>query len=277
MLHSPTAGVEGLLNGAVNPEIKLATAYQEMKTVDDYVYTIILRMLNNRIKKAEENATSEYSLNNIDYNDGNGAEYVESKLLIARATAVKDFTNTLAKTYRDIIEKYNEEMNSSREEIYPRNWMNKDDRIKTTFKKYPLLVPLLNVIDRESRGVRGNDYRKMVALTNIVTKKKKFECLDSQGKVVKRNWAVFVANKDFYGIFRHSKNNVQKHIQELCKWGILVKLGRTKNGGMLYADGYYTQWDDKLVKHNFLKENKAFVNALRNFKPAYRKRGVAAT
>lgn len=233
--------------------------------MDVRLYRRFRRIVASRISKAEKRAREEMGLDDI---DDQGA--VQGRLFIARMKAVKSIYSALEKVSKFVRRNYKKELSFSGDR-YPRQWMLDDKRIKEKLDTYAI-VEILNYIDWQSRGKKGQQYKDMVDLTDEVTGGKKHKYEDKSGDLVKRDYAVFLTNKKFYEKMTReiglSKGYIQKFLQSFCKSGIFIQLGRCGREGMLYADGFFTQWDNKPRKHTFLKNTREFREALRNFKPA---------
>jgi len=230
-------------------------------TEESILFRALKEELLELIEEAEKAATEKYDLNEI-----GDEEYTREKLFIARSKVVKRFDKDLEKARKWILNNYGAEYRRGGK-WYPRAWMIRDKRIAATIEKYPI-VEILNFIDKESRFKKGQRYKDMVEIAHRVSGGKKH--MAQKGP---RDYASFLVKKDdFYRRISekvgYSKRYVQKFMQAFCECGILIKLGKVdRHGGMIYADGYFTQWGDKKVKHRFLKEkNKSIKQALRNFK-----------
>jgi len=231
-----------------------------MKTEESGLFQDLKHDLKIRIEEAEKEATDQYDL--VEKNDENETR---EKLFIARSKVVKGFDKDLDKAHDWIIKNYGAEYWRGGK-WYPRVWMLRDKRIAATIERYPI-VEILNFIDKESRFKKGQSYKDMVEIADRVTGGKKY--MAPKGPC---DFASFlVETDDFYRRIRkkvgYSQVYIQKFMQSFCECGILIKLGKVdRHGGMLYADGYYTQWGDKLVKHLFLTSEK-HKQALRTFRP----------
>jgi hypothetical protein len=60
------------------------------------------------------------------------------------------------------------------------------------------IIEILNYIDKLTRGKSGYGYKRIVKLTDIVTKGKKHRYVNNKGKVVERDYAVFIVDSLFY-------------------------------------------------------------------------------
>jgi hypothetical protein len=227
--------------------------------------------LHDEIDYSEKKMWIDKDLDSIIDND-----YRNLELFIARSKAVKKFSTALLTTYSDIKDKYGKELRLSKEK-YPTAWMLSDEPVRSisimqNLKRFPLMFPLLNYLFELTRHVRGYDLNQMIKLTDRITGRKKHVYENSKGKIVERDFAIFLTNKEFYRkaekTLGYSEVYIKKFIQAFTACGILKRLGRDGKIGWLYSDGFYTPTQmDRLRKHSFLKDTTAYRRALRNFSP----------
>ena len=214
-----------------------------------------------QIEEAHKATSDHYHLNEI-----NDQEYTREKLFIATSKAVKAWLKDVKQARDYVSKKYKAELRYGAK-WYPRVWMLRDKRIAATLEKYPAVVPILNLIDKESRYKKGPSYKDMVETADRVTGASKYEPPSGKGPY---SFASFFVDAKFYRRIAekvgYSEAYIKKFITSFCECGILIKLGKAdRHGGMLHADGYYVQGGHRLVKQRFLKNSKEFKEALRTF------------
>jgi hypothetical protein len=191
-------------------------------------------------------------------------ESLEDNLLNARRKVVKSGYAAADQLQKHISNYYWKELNYSKEEHWPTKWMLDDKEIKKTIDRYPKLIPVLNYIFNQTRHFKGEQYKEMIRLAGG----KKYRHIDHDGMLIDSDYSAFVTNTEFYEkITKESgrkKIYIQKMIQQFCSSGILQKLGNDGRS-RVYADGYFSPYDDTKRKISFLKKDSRFLKALRNF------------
>jgi len=215
--------------------------HRELENINETISDLFERLI--------ETAESEIS----DYND-------EDNLFYARAKTVKKIKRASDKLFK----KYSRELNFSKEDVYPKKWMIRDVKISSAFERLPLTVNLLNYLFNVNRRIKGDKYKGMVDLADIVT----------GGKTHNNRWnySSFVIDTVFYETiaskFGYSEIYIRKYIKAFKKMGIIKLLGfvETKKVGRnppLYADGYIVDTTIGKRKIHFLKNDKKFRERLR--------------
>jgi hypothetical protein len=253
------------------------------------------RILNYEIKRVEENFEEDKKKGRIDFprkkkppkdtnniqrnisgeedddyeifDDAESPEkYYKIELRYRRKEIIKTFYATLQEMLTYMSREYKQELMSSK--WYEKAWVEQDERIQKTLKKYPYIKKTVDFIDKKNHYLRGKEYQQMVAEVYRLTGGMKYTSNNGS----ERDYAVFVTDKNFYrkitAELECSKINIQKYLQTFCKYGIIKKLCDVGREGTLYADGYYVPYEpDKIRKIRFLKKSPEFIKALRNFKP----------
>jgi len=193
------------------------------------------------------------------YSDDENSSKWDHYIFNARSKTAKELAETIDRLGDIHRQEFKRELSYSKDERYPMNWMLNNKGIAKTLDRYPLVVPLLNHIFNLNRRLRGEDFKAMVQLTDKITGGEKFG---------KHEFASFVADKAFYikveSELDITQITIQKYMQSLCNCGIIQKLGKIRQGGMLYSDGYFVPWRNRHRKASFLKETPDFKRSLRN-------------
>lgn len=164
-----------------------------------------------RLKQKEDEARKKHDLKNIDDKD-----YIEHILFPVRREAVKEFFDNTKKRMKNLEEdiRYLKEIfpleMSKKEDMFPLQWMLKDEAIAKTLKKYRI-VKVLNYVLKHRKY-----YRDRIPYEEKLYRKK-------------HPYATFLADNNFYEDMAKdigfSKDSAKKYVYALCKAGI-VKLPR---------------------------------------------------
>jgi len=164
---------------------------------------------------------------------------------------IKRVKKDLNKLLTHIESEYREHLAFSKEDRYPLKWMLNDSRIAVKMERYKYLCPILNYLFNINRRIKGDEYKAMMELS------------DGYQWDDKHDLCVFVADDDFYSnmekVIGCSKATIKKYFRAFIENKILMVVsdkqqGRKAGRRVVYADGYYTKWGDKRVKHHFLNE-----------------------
>jgi hypothetical protein len=179
-------------------------------------------------------------------NDSPIIRAARNKIANSCVKALKDQMNSFEHTFSfDLL--------YSKRKIYPHKWMTVDKKIKDIFKRYPLIVPLLNYLFNYNRYLRGEDFKRQIKFNDEKIGHK----YKSNGK--KYEYSTFITDKDFYDEITHklkcSKRTIQSYLNAFVYMGILSNW-RFGNNRWIYADGYFSKYGDRLRKRHFLTEKK---------------------
>ncbi len=184
----------------------------------------------------------------------------EYLIFMKKATIVKAAYKA-AKTLQAHIEtNHRDELNFSKENSFPRKWM-ENPKIKTATDRCPAFYIILNYINNRNRRWRGEEYRNMIAeaksfIGDVKYKKKNNETNRNR----KHDYSTFLTNNAFYKTMTKetslSKNTIQRYIAAFEHIGYLELLHDGKNKGRLYADGFFVENpDNKKRKISFMIES----------------------
>jgi hypothetical protein len=189
-------------------------------------------------------------------------EQLDLHKLQARSRLIK-----AAKTITDeMFDTYKKELSHSKENIFPMQWMLKDEQIEATLERYKYLCPLLNHLFNLNRRIRGEGLDSMFELNDEVTGSKQHLVATTMKF---HRYASFIGDREFFQdaaqMLDCSVHTIKKYLIALVLAGIVKELGH--HGRMrLYSDGYFTPYgNNNIRKRSFLKNSPEFVEALRNF------------
>jgi len=227
-----------------------------------------VQIVESRIAQAEDNAILE---KNLEVNE----EFRDQELFKARSKAVKAACRALRNADDYIRMKYPHELKYSKENIYPRAWMLKDEKISNVLERYPKTELILNYVFNLNRYIRGDEYKAMTELTERFTKVKAPR-IDPDTRE-DHEFAVVLADHDFYERITRAvdctKIYVQKYLQAFKSVSIFFELGKDEKNRRLYSDGYFVKGkDNTLRKVAFLRNDKRYRDALRSL-PQLLRRG----
>lgn len=191
----------------------------------------------------------------------------DDSIFYARSEAISRFYNSLEDFKKYIRENHRQEL-WAKGEYYPRKWMLKDPRIRSVLERGRLL-DILNFLDKSNLDRKA---KETIKLSKGQTMPRFIESGKHEGEMIEAEYSFILVNAEFYEAVKKelgiSKIYMQKHIQKLCKIGVLKKVMKTGPDGKewLYADGYYVDWNGRPVKKRFLKNNRRVRDGLRNFR-----------
>jgi hypothetical protein len=219
------------------------------------------RRLKKRIKQAEDEACDKFlsSLGNVKLDDEIEQE-IELKKFLARSPAVKKLYADAEWFKNYIKENHGSELNFSKENLFPTQWMRKNKGIKDAMENRSIIINAINHVTNLTRRLSKEERKKMFDLTKSFIGDKKY-----RGK---HRYTVFLADAAFYHkaakAIGCSVSKAKAVITgELVDIGTVRKLGSIATGErgrppVLHADGFIT----KCRKIPFLKNTKKFRQAL---------------
>ena len=177
----------------------------------------------------------------------------------------KEFSG-IPRVKKFIYKNYARELRYSRDEWFPLDWMSKDKKISEVLDQYPMIVKFLNYIFNRNRRLTTKQRNEMAKLTDSITDSEKYNDHD---------YAVFITDKDFFKKaskkLKVSEILLKKYLTAFRKAGFVKLLGQVCTGKAgrspyLYADGYYSPFEDKFRKISFVINSPEIKEGLRNFK-----------
>ena len=202
------------------------------------------------------------------------------RLFHARSKAVKTFSKDLQRSLQYLKKEYRKELNFSKENVFPRDWMKKDMKIRVIIgykdkkdsrkdvkPRYPLFIPLLNYLHNLTRGTKpANDvvYRctSKLMINGYPFDAHKTDTVDDY------QISAFVTDRDFHKAISndlgYAEITIKKHIRGMLHEGLLYKLGNVGNAQLL-CDGYFA--GSYNTKHSSITNCKDTRRALQRFKP----------
>jgi hypothetical protein len=155
---------------------------------------------------------------------------------------------------------HKDKLNFSKENLFPREWMN-HPKIKNSIDRCPSFYVILNHIHNRNRYFRGEEYRNMIAEANSFIPDIKYEKNNGTRYPIRHDYSTFLTNNSFYRDMLKrtglSKNTIQRYLAAFYDIGFLKLLYDGKNKGRLYADGYFVEAPDKRKrKVSFMKKDK---------------------
>ena len=197
------------------------------------------------------------ALDDITFED---AEAQKKHELYIRSKTVKSLVKDYEKSLKYIKLKYKKELNFSKEKRFESmNWIERNHGIQKNLKAFPALIPMLDYLfDLRRRGITQKRIDEM-------------EILSDEKKHNGHTFSCFIADTAFYQKMEKalniSKRTAQRYIKGLIAIGAIRELKNLEHNIKVYADGYYTPFENRFVKHPLLKNNMYFRNGLKAFKP----------
>ena len=181
-------------------------------------------------------------------------------VLSIRSQAVKGLVKDYEQSIKYIKQKYKKEINFSKENRYQSmNWIQRNHGIQKNLESYPLLIPMLDYLfNMRRRGITQKRIDEM-------------DMLSDQRKHNGHPFSCFIADTAFYQKLEKALNikrrTAQRYIKGLIAIGAIREIKNLEHNIKVYADGYYTPFDNRFVKHPLLINNMYFRNGLKAFKP----------
>jgi len=183
----------------------------------------------------------------------------EDSLFLIRSFVIKDAYHAAEQFIQYLKEKYKRELNYSKENIFPLKWMTKDKEIATFINNHSVFLPIINYIHNRNRRASTPDFADMVEQADKLTGGRRY--------FDKYIYSDFYTDKAFYDKMTQkikvSKNLIQTYLAAFAKLGIYKIRYDSGNRGRLYADGYFTEYDNKRTKHSFIKDGNYIKQQLR--------------
>ncbi len=191
---------------------------------------------------------------------GRGVDKAEKEFLFyLESKAITEFYKELENFKKYILETYPGQVWKKRL-WYPRKWMLDDTQISKLLGR-DRIADVLNALEEKQRlfSPEGVQYKNKTK--NATGKRSK-----------SYSYACFITNADFYKKIlpelKMAKITLQKYLTALYKVGALVRLDKTgayeKKNEILYAVGYYSEYNGRPKLNRFLTKTKAIP--LRGFK-----------
>ena len=188
--------------------------------------------------------------------------------LYLRSKAVKGLVRAYQKDYEArlhyIKQRYKKEINFSKENRFQKmaidGWIKRNHGIQKNLESYPLLIPMLDYLFNQRRkGIRQKHINEMSILSD-------------HRKYNGHPFSCFVADNSFYlkmeKALNKKRRTIQRYIKGLIAIGAIREIKNLEHNIKVYADGYYTPFDNgSFIKHPLLKNNMYFRNGLKAFRP----------
>jgi|APSaa5957512622_1039677.scaffolds.fasta_scaffold08538_5 hypothetical protein len=199
-------------------------------------------------------------------------------LLKARSKAVKAFSKELERSLQYLRKAYERELNYSKEDVFPRDWMMRNkgitriigDKENGVKAQYPLLIPLLNCLYNLNRGTKAAQLAENM-IYNCTEKLMIYgHPFDSHNNPTDDYpLSTFVTNGRLYKTIAKeldcSEISVKKHIRGMLQAGLIYNLGKNGRNGRLLCDGYFA--GSYSAKHSSITDCAETRLALQTFKP----------
>jgi len=234
-------------------------------------YEQSVKKLKRDLKRAEAAAITSEDRQLLKAGDRAIEAHINQKQFLARTKVVKKYRADALKLVGHIYEHHDREINWSKEKRYPLEWQANDKKIALVFDERPIIPATLNYLfnyNRWGKGKRGKMQELIAAAMGQPAYDSAYYCEAKQPPL----YAAFKADAGFWAAatatLGYSESRLKAVLNELLQIGVVRKIGSIPTGDRgrppgVYADGYFAEVGDRLVKHPFLKNNQQFRDGLR--------------
>lgn len=206
------------------------------KQYEDNLLDLILREIKGKYQQIKDNAP-----------------FGDEETFKERSELVKGAYDAIGKAQHYLKAEYKDELKYSKGDRFPYNWMLKGE-VHNVIESCESFIPFVNAIHNRTRFPSKQKW----AFNKMIAEQKRF--IPQRLYLQDHTFSTFLTNKDFYDEMTKdthlSKNTIQRYVAAFREMEIYKELYRGKNKGSLYADGYYTKYNDKLQKHSFVTKAK---------------------
>lgn len=237
----------------------------------------IIRIVNNELRRAEEEAKEKYHINAEDIN----TKEATNLLLFARSQVLKPMRTKGILADKFLKSNWPAEYEKIVNEKIPNRWMLDDPLIREgTMRKNKTLMPIMNCLHNMARGASKSDRLEMVELSMDLRHRTEKPKINKDGtpamhkdgtpKMVVNRWPVscFKANANFYNMLAaatgFSVRNAKMVIRALINIGAIIAIRKLPGGVPIISFGYYTAYSGN-VRHIHNVTKPAFQDSLRSF------------
>jgi hypothetical protein len=171
---------------------------------------------------------------------------------------------------RHIEQNYTKELAYGKPYNFPLGWMEDDSKIMKTLDRWPIISEVMQFLYLRQRSLNAPLMQALQDQNQAWIDGRVYK--SDTGKLYPI--ATFMTNSEFYSDLGKSINTRRgeqpsprymiKIVTAFKKANIIMTLGGNKRNGFIVADGYYTPYDDRWIKHLFLKNTPEFKKALQS-------------